>query len=1027
MAETLASPGIADTRLAMSRTGAGAAHVEAGELVTRVRETPLAGQQAAPGLARGEAIGRYVVLDRLGAGAMGVVYCAFDPELDRKVAIKLLKPETASGSLSESLDARARLLREAQALARLSHPNVVGVHDVGTHGEDVWIAMEFVKGETLTRWRARQPRGWREVLAVMTCAGQGLAAAHAAGLVHRDVKPDNVMVGDDGRVRMMDFGLARRGAGQEPEPELDTAGGASRERAMLRVEVTQAGAMIGTPAYMAPEQLLGRSVGAPADVFGFCVMLWEGLHGTRPFGGQTIAELRTNIIAERWQAPAIKPGAPRWLLRVLARGLACDPARRWQNLGELLAELDRGQTRRRRWRSLSVVGGLLALVGGGLGVHELSRRQTIAACEAEGAVIFADWNDAVRADLERAFLATGKPNAATALEKTLPWLERWANAWQAATRDVCVDYRFTQSRDDELHARAVDCLDEAHGTFTALLGSLAAADAITVVRATTAAAGLLPPERCLDPAVLRSRPPLVPERADAVKELRGRFARVASLRAAGQFAAALELAREALVEARAVAWPAIIAEAEYRVGTLESDQGDYAGAEASLVRALAEAREARAPRLALDSTIHLVWVVGDRQARMAEGKVWAEAAQTELTLLLGDDPLAQAQLDNNLGLVHHLARSDELAARLHARALASWLAVLGDGHPQVALSLNNLANTRTQQGAHDEAIALLRRSLAIREAALGMDHPYVAVSLSNLAIVILRLGRHDEALALQQRALAIREAALTPDHPDLIESLNNVATVYSEMGRAEEALRYYDRALAILERTPGANVRMMATILYNCALIDQRQGHHVEAARRHERSLAGFEGLLGKDHFNLTYPMEGLAESRLALGDYDEALRLRMRALAIREVTQGKDSPELAESLTRLAYIQRERGALDEALALDTRALALLEAAGKDGPVLAAALVGLGETHLRAARPAAAIPVLERALPLLGADERERLAELRFALARALWDARADRPRALALAAEAREALAAAPALAGRVEAVTRWLAAHPG
>ncbi|MBL8971796.1 MAG: serine/threonine protein kinase, partial [Myxococcales bacterium] len=177
---------------------------EGGETVTRVREAPLGGEDGgATELARGASIGRYVVLDKLGAGAMGVVYCAFDPELDRKVAIKLLRPEASGSTLSESQAARARLLREAQALAKLGHPNVVAVHDVGTHGDDVWIAMEFVKGQTLTRWRQQHRGGWREVLEVMTRAGQGLAAAHAAGLIHRDVKPDNVMVGDDGRVRMM--------------------------------------------------------------------------------------------------------------------------------------------------------------------------------------------------------------------------------------------------------------------------------------------------------------------------------------------------------------------------------------------------------------------------------------------------------------------------------------------------------------------------------------------------------------------------------------------------------------------------------------------------------------------------------------------------------------------------------------------------------------------------------------------------------------------------------------------------------
>mgnify|MGYP001214362317 CR=1 FL=1 len=1039
LAEPLAGLPLDVTRAAMAqldgtRTRLAPSRAEVGEVETRVRDSPLAVDDGPPGatdLARGALIGRYVVLDKLGAGAMGVVYCAFDPELDRKVAIKLLKPETGGSTMSESQAARARLLREAQALAKLGHPNVVAVHDVGTHGDDVWIAMEFVKGQTLTRWRQQRQHhrgGWREVLDVMTRAGQGLAAAHAVGLIHRDVKPDNVMVGDDGRVRMMDFGLARRGAGQGLAPEeLDIQAVGAGERAMLRIEVTQVGAMIGTPAYMAPEQFAGRVPGPAADVFGFCVMLWEGLHGTRPFGGQTIAELRANILADRRLAPARSSGAPRWLLRVLNRGLASEPERRWQTMGELLAELDRGHARRRRWQVVTAIGGLLAVVGGGLGTHELSRRQSIAACEAEGAVIVGDWNDDVKAGLERAFLATGKPGAATTLEKTLPWLDRWASTWQAATAGACEAHRLDRTLDDELYARAVDCLDEAHGTFTALVHELGAADGITIVRATSAAAGLSRADRCLEATVLRSRPPLTPEHADAVKRLRARFARVGSLRAAGNFAGGLAIAEDALLGAREVAWPAVVAEGEYRVGQLAGDQGDYARAEASLLRALAGAREARAPRLALDTMTHLVWIVGDRAARAAEGKVWAESAQTELTLWLADDPLAQAQLDNNLGLVHHYSGGYDEAARLHARALAGWIAVLGEQHPQVAQSLNNLANARASQGATEEAIGLHERALAIREVALGAEHPQVAASLSNLGIAYLKLGRSDAALRVQTRALAIREAALTPDHPDLIESLNNIATVHENLQDHAAALPFYLRALAILERTPGANPRMLATVLYNCANIDEAQGHYAEAAQKHERSLAGFEALLGKDHPNLTYPLEGLADVRLELGDHDEALRLRLRALAIREKVRGKDHPEVAISLTGLARVQRKRGALAEALALDTRARTILEATGKDGPELARPLLGLGETHLLARDPAAALASLERALPLLGTgdEHREPLARVRFALARALWEARTDRPRALALAASAREGLAATPTPGAALREVDEWIAAH--
>ncbi|MBL8975922.1 MAG: tetratricopeptide repeat protein, partial [Myxococcales bacterium] len=828
------------------------------------------------------------------------------------------------------------------------------------------------------------------------------------------------------RVRMMDFGLARRGAGLAAE-EGDTQDVSAGARAMLRIEMTQAGAMVGTPAYMAPEQFAGQVPGPAADVFGFCVMLWEGLHGARPFAGQTVAELRANILAERRLAPGRSSGAPRWLLRVLVRGLAAEPARRWPTMGALLAELDRGHARRRRWQVGAAALGVVAAVGGGLGARELTRRQAIAACEAEGAAIAGDWNDEVRAGLGRAFLATGKPAAATSLEKTLPWLAGWASAWQAARASACEAHGRREGWDDELYARAVDCLAEARGSFTALVHELGAADAITVVRATAAAAGLSRADRCLDVAVLRARPPLAPEHAEAVQQVRAGLARVGSLRAAGNFAAGLALAEATLLAAREVDWPAVVAEGEYRVGVLAGDQGEYARAEASLLRALARAREAQAPRLAVDAMIHLVWIVGDRSARAAEGKVWAESAQTGLTLLLADDVLAQAQLDNNLGLVHHFSGGYDEAARLHARALAGWTAALGEQHPQVAQSLNNLANSRAGQGATEAAIGLHERALAIREVALGPEHPQVAASLSNLGIAYLKLDRFDQALRVQTRALAIREAALAPDHPDLIESLNNLANVHDQVKDHAAALPYYRRALAILERDPAANPRMLATVLYNCANIDEAQGDYAEAARKHERSLASFAALLGADHPNLTYPLEGLADVRLKLGDLDEALRLRLRALAIREQARGEDHPELAASLTGLARVQRARGALAEALALDTRARGILEAAGEAPSELAVPLLGLAETHLLARRPAAAVASLELALPLLGAgdEQRERLARVRFALARALWEARGDRARARALAEQAREGLAAAPTPGEALQEVDAWIASH--
>ncbi|MBA2543935.1 MAG: serine/threonine protein kinase, partial [Deltaproteobacteria bacterium] len=245
--------------------------------------------ESAPGveperLERGTALGRYIVIDVLGEGGMGVVYSAYDPELDRKVAIKLLQARPDSSAGSQGTSGQTWLLREAQAMARLSHPNVIAVHDVGTlSGHRVFIAMEQVDGVTLRVWLRDKVRPWREVIQIMTAAGTGLAAAHASGLVHRDFKPDNVLVDNNGRVRVMDFGLARLHPDETGE-RLDRQSDALIEaRSPLSAPLTIAGTVIGTPAYMAPEIGDGMLADARSDQFSFGVALYEALYRGRPF------------------------------------------------------------------------------------------------------------------------------------------------------------------------------------------------------------------------------------------------------------------------------------------------------------------------------------------------------------------------------------------------------------------------------------------------------------------------------------------------------------------------------------------------------------------------------------------------------------------------------------------------------------------------------------------------------------------------------------------------------------------------
>lgn len=310
------------------------------------------GQAPLRELTSGDRIGRYVILTRIGHGGMGIVYGAQDPDLDRRVALKFLLGGEGAGNLGS-----ARLLREAQSLAQLSHPNIVAVHDVGVLDDRVWIAMELLDGPNLARWIHEKHRPWREVLRVFLEAGAGLQAAHAAGFVHRDFKPENVMFGRDGRVRVVDFGLARA---EQAKDSGEAAPGAARPNPedTRDTRLTMTGSILGTPRYMAPEQWEGAPADANSDQFSFCVSLWEGLFGEPPFAASTLAELMTNVAQGRLKAPKRAGEAPGWLRAALTRGLSTSPAGRWPSMTALLGALQGDPRRKAR---LAVLAGAVGL------------------------------------------------------------------------------------------------------------------------------------------------------------------------------------------------------------------------------------------------------------------------------------------------------------------------------------------------------------------------------------------------------------------------------------------------------------------------------------------------------------------------------------------------------------------------------------------------------------------------------------------------------------------------------------------
>jgi tetratricopeptide (TPR) repeat protein len=984
-------------------------------------------------------VGRFVLLERLGAGGMGVVWAAYDPDLDRRIALKLLPDQRA--------DAHPRLMREAQAMAKLNHPNVAAVYEVGAQGAQLYLAMELVAGDTLRAWLDAKRRPWREVLAVYVQAGRGLAAAHALGIVHRDFKPDNAVVGSDGRVRVVDFGLARRDTDAAAEARTletghDTSGTASD------IPLTRSGAVLGTPRYMAPEQWLAQPTDAKTDQFSFCVALWEALCGERPFSGDTPKDLAVTVTTGVVNARGTAADLPPWLRRVLERGLAVQPSERWPSLDALLAALQRGRERARIYATLAGLAAVVVAVAVVIVAQDLAEQGRIAACEDAGATIEEVWNDDARAAVRAGLLATGAHDAATASEKAMPWLDAQAEAWRIARTDACLDVEVRERWDADLLDRSLWCLDDRRLELAALIDELRDADAHAVSSAVEAAAGLRQVQPCRDAALLQ-RLPLPPTAArEQIDAARATLSEAGAVHATGAYARGLTIARDALAQAEAVGWAPLVAAARLRVGHSLEITGKYAEVESMVESAYFEAAAAGATEEALAAAETLSNTVGVLLERHDEGERWAKLADLQraalpdpaglreanalshrasLRMRVGAYPEAQQMLERALVLYEHALGPDHpevamtlqyLSAAHHAlgalapavaaerRALAIREQVLGPRHAEVGVSLFQLGNLHLRAGEYVEGRAAYERAAAILEASLGADHPEVGTALAGLAMQHTALGNHDEAEALYGRALAIWERALGPDHLRLAGALNNLGVIHFDKGRLDEAQRLYERALRIRETALGQHHPEVSDSLNNIANVMRSRGDNDAAQELYERALAIRETALGPDHPRIAECLHNLGNVRRDAGAVTEARELYQRALRIFEAAWGPESVDVALVLESQAVLSSDTGAHAEAGELYERALSIREKVqGSEHTAVAPPLLGLAGVALVQDRPEDAVALAERASRLHAAAEAAPLerADGWFMLARALVAAGHDEPRALALARQARD------------------------
>ncbi|MEZ4427144.1 MAG: serine/threonine-protein kinase, partial [Nannocystaceae bacterium] len=472
-------------------------------------------------------IGRYTIIRRIGAGGMGQVYAAYDEQLDRKIAVKVLGRD-----LSRGVEWNARLVREAQVMARLSHPNVVTVHEIGEYDGQLFIAMEFVAGVTLEAWLAAAPRSWRAIIAAFIDAGRGLQAAHDAGIIHRDFKANNAMIGDDGRARVLDFGIAGPG---DARPGDDALSLNPNTPSALRSALTVDGALLGTPIYMSPEQLSGAAVGAASDQFNFCVALYRALYATHPFVSEpfSFSALRINVIGGRLREPPRSRGVPGWVFAALRRGLEVRPDDRFASMNQLIAALTRDPGRRlRRILALAVFAGLAGLAGF---AARAGLRPTEVNCDGGEQSMAALWSPQQRGVIGASFRATGLVFADAVLTTVAADLDAYTASWAEMHRDACAAHRDGEQSGALLDKRMA-CLERRRQALGSAVNLLAAPDEEVVQGAVRLVSELPRISHCGDVVALAAEvpPPDDPAVAEEVSRLRGRIDAASSLAAVGR-------------------------------------------------------------------------------------------------------------------------------------------------------------------------------------------------------------------------------------------------------------------------------------------------------------------------------------------------------------------------------------------------------------------------------------------------------------------------------------------------------------
>jgi len=731
-------------------------------------------------------LSRYHLQQMLGAGAMAVVYAAHDPELDRPVAVKLEQWQAACPEME-----RQQLLVEAQLLARISHPHVVSVYDVGQYSpedlpdnvhqdiasEGFYVVMERVYGVDLGEWLIRERPSLSRILEVFTAAGRGLSYAHSQGVVHRDFKPSNVLIGDDGTVKVVDFGLALSIRSRMMAE-------ATREDIAGLDDVTTA--VVGTPAYMAPEQQLGRLVDHRADQFSFCASLAEALYGQRVFQGRSFDDL-LSAKTSRHRVLRQPVRIPRYLRRAIDRGLHPDPAKRFTSMGALLEAIAPRRRTKATWAI--AIPAVLAVGAAGAWIALTPAAETGTECTEDGAEALAEaWDGSRRKVLTAAFVEASPGRGSEIARRTAKGLDDYAARWAEAQVQTCRD---APEDKDERDLR-LSCLEQQRVSLEALVGAFVDADAAAVGNALRAVAELDAPAECAEIDVDGTAHD--PRRKAFDKAM----ARARALQLAVRYSEALAQAELAQREAEAMEDPALVAEAKVRRGYILDRTARPEDADALLEEAYFEADRAGAPLVAARAATLMVSSFSGVSQQLERAKTWARHARAQLTRNGGDRDTEEV-LEGNLGIAYAMAQRHSEALQHFQRALQMRELETPDGDWRTAAYLDNIGLVHLATDNLDAAEAAHRKAYELLVRDFGPDDKKVALVLNNLGQVTRRRGDADAARRHSEEALALVTGGADRYPHVEVASRVNLGQALIDLGRTEEALAHLEEALALLD------------------------------------------------------------------------------------------------------------------------------------------------------------------------------------------------------------------------------------